>query len=383
MSVTTHWCSWLVLVIALGASAASAAQVVTQPFLGVRHIHQTETSPRPLNINVVEIDLSAPGLSFQMTPGGPHPRPLGTNGIPMETIRQTTRQYANAVGAEIAINGSFYSTACTGCSNWANNLGITASNGDKYSPWELPSSADFDDALNITPSNQATIVKMPASIPTGYETNPPQTLYNSVTGNHRLVLNGANVAPTSCSLCPVNPRTAVGTTADNKLLMMTVDGRQTGFSEGLTMVELANYMLSYGATNAINLDGGGSTTMVMNYYGDALAAQVLNSPSDGSERSVGTNLAVFALPNGDYNGDGVVDAADYVVWRKTIGGQFAYDAWRARFGSTSGSGSGFASGSSVPEPSLGGLISLAIYGLFTLRACGGFRTAKSRYSSVR
>ena len=94
------------------------------------------------------------------------------------------------------------------------------------------------------------------------------------------------------------------------------------------MIEPANFMLSYGAADAIDLDGGGSSTMVMDFYNDAFHAQVLNSPSDGSERSVGTNLAVFALPNGDFNQNGVLDAADYVVWRKSIGGQAAYDAWR-------------------------------------------------------
>jgi hypothetical protein len=107
-------------------------------------------------------------------------------------------------------------------------------------------------------------------------------------------------------------------------------------------------MLSHGATNAINLDGGGSSTMVMNFYNDALAGQVLNSPSDGSERSVGTNLAVFALPNGDYNQNGSVDAADYVVWRKSIGGQLAYNAWRSKFGSPAASG--LDNGAAIPEP---------------------------------
>lgn len=368
MSVTKHCRPWLVLLIALGASAASATQVVEEPFLGVRHIHQTETSPRPLSIHVVEIDLSAPGISFMMTPRAPgYPGPI-INGSPGETVRQTTRQFANGVSAQIAINGAFYAAQTSGGVNWANNLGITASIGDAYSPWESPFSADFDDALNIAQNNEALIVKMAASIPTGFETNPPVTLYNTVTGSHRLVQNGANVAPTSCSLCPLNPRTAVGLTSGNtKLLLMAVDGRQTGFSEGVTLVELANYMLSHGATNAINLDGGGSTTMVTDYYGDGLAAQVLNSPSDGSERSVGTNLAAFALPNGDYNQDGVVDAADYVVWRKTIGGQFAYDAWGTHFGTTPGSGSGFASGSAVPEPTTWALAALAFIAALACR----------------
>ena len=119
-------------------------------------------------------------------------------------------------------------------------------------------------------------------------------------------------------------------TADNKLIMMEVDGRGVA-SGGLTMIETADFMLSYGAVDAIDLDGGGSSTMVMNFYGDQAASQVLNVPSDGSERSVGDNLAVFALPNGDYNQNGIVDAADYVVWRTSIGGQLAYDAWRANW----------------------------------------------------
>lgn len=377
MSVTRHFGWWLVLVSGLWVSAVSATQTITQPFLGVRLIHQTETSPRPLNINVVEIDLTAPGLSFMMTPVGPDPRPIGTNpgfaGLPMETIRQTPRQFANTVGAQIAINGSFYSAETINSVFWANNLGLTVSNGTKYSPWELASTADFDDALNITQTNQATIVKMASSVPTGYETLPTVPLYNAVTGSNRLLQSNNNVAPISCSHCAQDPHTAVGLTSGNaKLLLMTVDGRQAGFSEGLSLTELADWMKNYyGATNAINLDGGGSTQMAMNFYGDGQAAQVVNSYSDPSERTVGTNLAVFALPNGDYNQNGKVDGADYVVWRKSIGGQYAYDAWRQRFGSTAGSGSGFSEGASIPEPSVASLIAVALYAVAALRSPRG------------
>ena len=329
MSVTEKAGFFLIFIAALWAASAGATQVITQPFLGVQRIYQTETSPRPLKINVAIIDLTAPGISFKMTPrAASYPGPI-INGSPGETIRQTTRQFADAVGAQVAINGSYYASS----GSWANNLGITSSNGDHYSPWENPfSTTDFRDALNISATNDALIVKMPASIPTGFETNPPVTLYNTVTGFGRLVQGGANVAPSSCSPCGLNPRTAVGVTADNKLVMMVVDGRQTGSSEGLTMIETANFMLSYGAVDAIDLDGGGSSTMVMNFYNDAFAGQVLNTPSDGSERSVGDNLAVFALPNGDYNQNGQVDAADYVVWRNSIGGQPAYDAWSSSSG---------------------------------------------------
>jgi hypothetical protein len=59
----------------------------------------------------------------------------------------------------------------------------------------------------------------------------------------------------------------------------------------------------------------------------------------------------FSLP-GDYNDDGVVDAADYVVWRKNDGTQDAYNIWREHFGETasSGAGAGSPSSTSVPEP---------------------------------
>ena len=76
------------------------------------------------------------------------------------------------------------------------------------------------------------------------------------------------------------------------------------------------------------------------------------------------NLA-GGLP-GDFNSDGKVDAADYVVWRKTNGTQPGYDMWRTNFGSPAGAGSSLG-GSAVPEPGTLGL------GLFTLLALGWLR----------
>lgn len=381
VSVNQHYRWWLAVCCVLVATSAKAAQTVREPFLGVKLYHRTETSPRLLNINVVEIDLSAPGIRFQVSPAGPQPRPLGSNpgfeNQPMETIRQAPRLYADAAGAQIAINASYFSSQTIGGVFWANNLGLTVSNGDKYSPWQVGDYTDnnFDDALNITQTNQAFLVKMPPSVPTGFETLPPVSLYNTVTGKERLLQNGnVRVTPSTA----YDPRTAIGLTASNtKLLLMTVDGRQPDVSDGVSLFELANYMAEFGATNAIGMDGGGSTELAMNFYGDGSPAELVNSPSE-SERLVGTSLAVFALPNGDYNDNGVVDAADYVVWRNSIGGQVAYDAWRQRFGSVAGSGSSLAADGGVPEPS--GLVSafIAFLGLLALRA-----NSNRRYDFVR
>ena len=87
-----------------------------------------------------------------------------------------------------------------------------------------------------------------------------------------------------------NPRTAVGVTGDGRLLLVVVDGRQSGYSAGMTLEELAGVMVRLGARTAVNLDGGGSSTMVVN-------GVVANRPSDRPERKVSSALVV--LPGSD------------------------------------------------------------------------------------
>lgn len=91
-----------------------------------------------------------------------------------------------------------------------------------------------------------------------------------------------------------HPRTAIGITPDSKLLIVTVDGRQA-LSEGLTLPKLAEAMKILGAYQAINLDGGGSTTLsirgtvVNNPSGGAVAG----NPYEGTERAVADMLLVY------------------------------------------------------------------------------------------
>ena len=83
-----------------------------------------------------------------------------------------------------------------------------------------------------------------------------------------------------------HPRTAVAKMKDGKFLMITVDGRQPGVSVGMSLYELADYLLSIGAVDAMNLDGGGSTTMFLD-------GKVVNTPSDKEgERKVGDVIVV-------------------------------------------------------------------------------------------
>lgn len=83
-----------------------------------------------------------------------------------------------------------------------------------------------------------------------------------------------------------HPRTAVAKLKDGKFLMITVDGRQPGVSVGMNLYELADYLLSLGAADAMNLDGGGSTTMYLD-------GKVVNTPSDKEgERKIGDAILV-------------------------------------------------------------------------------------------
>ena len=83
-----------------------------------------------------------------------------------------------------------------------------------------------------------------------------------------------------------HPRTAVAKLRDGKFLMITVDGRQPGASVGMNLHELADYILSLGATDAMNLDGGGSTTMFLD-------GKIVNTPSDKEgERKVSDAILV-------------------------------------------------------------------------------------------
>ncbi|HYF75005.1 MAG TPA: phosphodiester glycosidase family protein, partial [Candidatus Nitrosocosmicus sp.] len=90
-----------------------------------------------------------------------------------------------------------------------------------------------------------------------------------------------------------NPRTAVGI-KDNKLFMVTVDGRQPGYSDGMNLYEMAEFFLSQGVQDAINLDGGGSTTMAVRKQGD-VSVKLVNSPSDGRERHVGNSIQLVSV----------------------------------------------------------------------------------------
>ena len=81
------------------------------------------------------------------------------------------------------------------------------------------------------------------------------------------------------------PRTGVGVKADGTVLLMVVDGRSQ-YSAGMSLKEFATYLKRFGAVSAVNLDGGGSSEMVLD-------GKIMNRPSDGSERPLSIGLGIF------------------------------------------------------------------------------------------
>lgn len=91
----------------------------------------------------------------------------------------------------------------------------------------------------------------------------------------------------------ISPRTAVGITKNNEIIMVAVDGRQPGYSNGMTIRQLAEYMVSLGAQYAINLDGGGSTSIAAWRPGTS-GIRLINRPSDGVERRAPNSLQIIS-----------------------------------------------------------------------------------------
>ena len=124
----------------------------------------------------------------------------------------------------------------------------------------------------------------------GWSFNRGQIL-DTIGGNPDL-LEGGRVVGGECEgsyFCDRNPRTGIGITARGKILLVTVDGRSSS-SVGMTLDQFGQLFRYLGAESALNLDGGGSTTMVVR-------GQIVNVPSGGFERPVGTSLLVLPGPD--------------------------------------------------------------------------------------
>jgi len=243
---------------------------------GVVYYRRVHFTPYPMIAHIVTVDSAAKNISFFVTPGNKD------NPLPLKA--RTTSRFLKEFNVQIAINGD-------GFTPWysygpliyyphsgqrVEPNGYAASEGNIYSDY------DKNPTLFISKNDDISF-------------REPNDVYNAISGDRWLVRGGKPVNGLD-NTTPA-PRTAVGLDdSGEKLIIIVVDGRQPLYSAGATLAELANYLVFYGAENAINLDGGGSSTMV--FEGLLGTSRVVNSPIHGSipglERPVGNHLGIIA-----------------------------------------------------------------------------------------
>jgi exopolysaccharide biosynthesis protein len=222
----------------------------------------TRVTSTPWVIHMLKVNLGTPGVHLQATKSDERGR--------------TTSSYAKLVGAAAAVNGCFFSYTTYATTGLAAGGGVAWTDTKDN---DLLAALAFDSATRVELHSQAEITPFDGTWMKGV-----------VSGRPILVTNGAALTtnPSYPSCGTRNPRTAAGLTQDAKtVILAVVDGRSSS-SVGMTCTELAKLMTGFGAYNAVNLDGGGSTDMYVRGIG------VVNTPSDGTERVVGNHLAVMA-----------------------------------------------------------------------------------------
>jgi len=300
----------LALLVALWPrSPVVAESQVTHPFAGITHIVRIETVPHAIRMHIIQIDLSAPGLRFALT------SPSGSR----EVVRETTAAFLTRQHAQIAINAHFFLPfPSTDTEAWV--IGLAASEGRVFSAFETPQQsyalvADAP-ALNIDRQNRASIVHRDITKPDGLHVLEPVELWTTVAGAAQIVTDGKVTIPVyrdeshpTGALTPGGPRnysnanswydvvtarSAIGLSRDNRTLtMFTVDA--AGGSNGMRVSDVAAILAKdYGVWNALNLDGGGSTSLAMADPATGVVSLVNTSSDNPAGRSVASSLAVFA-----------------------------------------------------------------------------------------
>ncbi|GEM_PF-3172499 len=240
--------------------------------------------PRPLRTWIVRIDLDTPGVRFALT----RPDVSSAASQPAhETLSATTLDFAMQRGVQLAVNTSAFGPFRPRMGQPMDVVGLAAVAGRKFSePHER-----FG-ALYISRAGRVALKGPPL---------PQRDLWHVVAG-FRMLVDDRHVVVSDrvmrSKFGGVNPRTAVGSDREGRTLwIVVVDGRQQGVSEGITLIELACLMESLGVWDALNLDGGGSSTLVVEDRDGV--HRVMNTPvgrgKPGTLREVANNLG-FYLP---------------------------------------------------------------------------------------
>ncbi|ADV62795.1 hypothetical protein Isop_2217 [Isosphaera pallida ATCC 43644] len=249
-------------------------------FRGVDHLALAAETPRRLRGQALRIDLTTPGLSFVVSP---------SNGErPLEADSVTTSAFLAAEGLDAAINCAPFGPVVNDSGVPQDIVGLAIREGMVISP---PDPAY--DALVLDRSNHARIVSQQALIEGGEQ--GLEGIWTAC-GGFKIILKAGEILPGDD---PVHPRSAVGVSQDGQfLILLAIDGRQPLHSMGAMQRETADWLRKLGAWDGLNLDGGGSTSLVVR--DNQGAARILNRPihqgKPGLERPCPNHLGLKVSP---------------------------------------------------------------------------------------
>lgn len=274
---------------ASGASAPAASpEKETQLFPGIRYEQKKIDKPNSARLHIVRIDLRQPGLRVVLSPGD--------TSKGMEYVASLTSDTLKKRHAQLAINASFFhpwKPGSKGSNDFypqvgdpVNVTGMLLSGGRTVSPVETVPDNRIDSILCLK-SGEARILD-------GQQC--PKGFTDAIAAGPRLIANGALRHSPLEIATGTHPRTAFAISRDHRTAwIIAVDGRQKD-SVGIALSDLAAFFRSLGAWDAINLDGGGSTTLAIE--GPDGQPQILNRPIQsgvvGKERPVANQILVFA-----------------------------------------------------------------------------------------
>ncbi len=248
----------------------------TQPYKAVTYHHIERTNP-PQHLHTITINLADPSVAIRVVPAGEAPQPADAA---WPTTLLQTSDVAGRERFDIAINGDFFEGRDKRMvagkefawfkGNASRPVGAAMTDGKLWH-------AGNTYALVVHEGGKVSIERLDAV---------PADARQIVGGNPMLVQNGKVVAPPGVAA----PRTAVGLDKEGRrLTILIVDGRRPDYSAGFTLPQLAAEMTRLDCWTALNLDGGGSTTLVMRDHGTG-KYHVINRPSDGHELPISLSL---------------------------------------------------------------------------------------------
>ncbi|HZD56410.1 MAG TPA: phosphodiester glycosidase family protein [Anaerolineales bacterium] len=248
-------------------------------FEGITYVRDTRQAPRPMVVHVVKVNLRASGIAFLVTPGNPDAY--------QALEARTTSQFLQQFGVQLAVNGDGSDP-----SHYNNPLDYYPHLGDPVDPTGFAASKgviysdnpENEPVLYISRRNRARF------------NSPLGGIYNAISGFSMIVEDGKPLPGLDEGL---HPRTALALDKPRRqLIVIVVDGRQSGSSQGATLAELAEIVIVHGGYDAMNMDGGGSSTLVV--QGENGEPVLLNSPIHkgipGEERPVSNHLGIYAQP---------------------------------------------------------------------------------------